>query len=1096
MIRDSLIAGRWALGLALLVSCGFVAERAQAQQAEATFRDAANFQNAKEYSLAIDEWNKFLKDNPTHKQAVQAQHYLGVCYMQLKEPDNAKAIAAFEGVLKAMDAKEPPKHDQLEETYLNLGWLYFNQGAGGKKEPLTKAATTFEAMLKKFPEGKQAADGLWFLGEAYYQAGEKEKAATTYKSLLDKFPKGARKCDALYALGSTYEELGKYDQAGPIYDTFLAECKESELFAEVGMRKAETIFQAGLAAEKANNAEQAKKSFTDAEKGFAAAAGAKDFKAADHALSRQAFCLSRLGKSAEAAALYAKLATDFPQSPQAADANLTAGRLFNDAKNPDEARKFFEKVVAAGGAPSVEAAHWLCKIELAAKQPAKAYELATKTLAGAKEGAFLPQLKLDQADALYEQPNEKAKSIDLYLKIASDSPDDAIAPQALYNAAYTALEVDQHDAGLKHAQAFLDKYKSSELVPEAKYVIAECSFLSKKYAEAEKIYSDIVATHKDSPRVPLCLVRQGYSLFLQDKRPEAITALTAALPSLKTPDQTAEAQYLIGMCQLGQDKADDAAKAFAASLAANGMWRSADASLMGLANAQFKAKKYDDAKTAANRLLAEFKESKLGTEAQFRLAEIALAQNDHAGAAAAYDKVTAGAPQSIYAPHALYGKGLALYRQNEHAKAAEAFTSLLAAHADHALAPRAHSIRATCRHAAGDFKGAIEDIAAFLKSNPNGDEKSDAIYLQGLCQSGLKDYPAAIGTLEGLAKDQPNYSGLDKVLYELAWSQKLGGKEPEAAATFARLAKEKPDSSFAPEAIYHQGQDQYTQKKYADAAKLYDEAKAAFAKTKSTNKDLGEKIDYKLGWSLFYEKKYEPARNAFQAQLNDYPQGSLAGEGQFMIAECLFKQEKFGDALKAYDAAKGAKAPTPEIEALILLHGGQSAGQEKKWEDSLKWFGELMTKHPKSPYLAEALYEQGVAQQKLNKNDDALKTLEEAATKAVETNNAAVGARARFMLGEVHFQKKDFATAVKEFVRVMYGFGGEGATDDVRVWQAKAGYEAGRCLDVQIKDEKDNAKRKALVADALKYYNYVVDKHPQSMEKSGAAERIKELSKL
>jgi tetratricopeptide (TPR) repeat protein len=176
---------------------------------------------------------------------------------------------------------------------------------------------------------------------------------------------------------------------------------------------------------------------------------------------------------------------------------------------------------------------------------------------------------------------------------------------------------------------------------------------------------------------------------------------------------------------------------------------------------------------------------------------------------------------------------------------------------------------------------------------------------------------------------------------------------------------------------------------------------------------------------------------------------------------------------------------------LILLHGGQSAGQLKEWEDSLKWLAELTTKHPQSPYLNEAQYEQGWANQNLKKYDEAAKLYTEASA-----NRGEVGARARFMLGEVLFTQKQHEAAIKEFLRVMFGYGGEAAPAEIKKWQAKAGYEAGRCSEVQIKDEKNAAKKQQFLADALKYYGYVVEKHPEAGEKPEAAKRVAELSKL
>ena len=52
-----------------------------------------------------------------------------------------------------------------------------------------------------------------------------------------------------------------------------------------------------------------------------------------------------------------------------------------------------------------------------------------------------------------------------------------------------------------------------------------------------------------------------------------------------------------------------------------------------------------------------------------------------------------------------------------------------------------------------------------------------------------------------------------------------------------------------------------------------------------------------------------------------------------MEAECLFQQNKFAEALAAYEQVKDPSAK--DFQVLTLLHGGQAAGQLKQWEKSL-----------------------------------------------------------------------------------------------------------------------------------------------------------------
>ncbi|MBC8875541.1 MAG: tetratricopeptide repeat protein, partial [Planctomycetes bacterium] len=333
------------------------------------------------------------------------------------------------------------------------------------------------------------------------------------------------------------------------------------------------------------------------------------------------------------------------------------------------------------------------------------------------------------------------------------------------------------------------------------------------------------------------------------------------------------------------------------------------------------------------------------------------------------------------------------------------------------------------------------------------------------------------------------YANADKVLYELAWAYKSSGddaKQADAIANFAKLASGYPDSSLAAEANFHVGESHYEKREFEEAAKAY-----AAAKAKNPAKDIGEKAVYKLGWSHYQLEQYDAALADFTEQLGSFPQGPLKTDALFMKAECLYGLENYAEALPAYKATQGIELSSPTISVLALLHGGQSASQLKQWDEALALLAQIPEKHAESPYVPEACYELGWAKQNSGKEDEAMKDYEQAADKS----RGAVGARARFMIGELHFTRKKYVDAIREFQRTMYGYGGDKALPEVKKWQAKSGYEAGRCADVQIQGAAPPA-RPGLIADAKKYYQYVVDKHPQDELAAQAKTRLTELSKL
>jgi hypothetical protein len=63
-------------------------------------------------------------------------------------------------------------------------------------------------------------------------------------------------------------------------------------------------------------------------------------------------------------------------------------------------------------------------------------------------------------------------------------------------------------------------------------------------------------------------------------------------------------------------------------------------------------------------------------------------------------------------------------------------------------------------------------------------------------------------------------------------------------------------------------------------------------------------------------------------------------------------------------------------------------------------------------------------------------------------------------------------------------------------WQAKAGFEAGRCAEAQIAGATTAADRARHIADAKKFYQYVVETHAQHDLAKSAQQRLAEVGRL
>jgi cellulose synthase operon protein C len=1016
---------------------------------------AVGLQNREAYDLAIDAWGSFIKAHPADSRVNKARHYLGVCYYCAA--DNAWKGNQLESAVKSLDAaqqtleavvKIAPGFDLLEDTYLFLGLAQFKRAEIAADQPpkqpelaaaqYTAAAATFDKLLKSFPQSKNLAQVYYYRGECAYHLGQKAESVAFYSQALTKSPDDKLEPAIMYALGVTQEELKQWEAAGKTYDDYIKKYSNHRNLSEIIMRRGETLFQV--------------RQYQAAADWFAAAAARPGFEAADTSTMRQAVALAYLGKQAQAGDILAGVFTRFPNSTRLPvvlkTGHALAAKLITDG-NAKEALALVEKLL-----PHAEG----------------------------REGAAA--LAMDRADAVAAIPGRQAESPALYYSVAGKFPKDPVAPQAMYLAGYGAMTQGDFATALQYADAFLAAYATHALAADVRYVAAESRLQLGKYDEAEKLYAELLQANPQHRDVDIWKVREGTALRLQKKYAELIALLQPVASQIKNAEVRGEALFLIGSSQAEQKQYAEAVQSLEAALAAAPRWRQADDTLLVLGQAYYREKNGAKASETLKKLVADFPQSKVLDRAHFALGEYAAAANDLKAAEAEYRQVAEKWPRSSLVPYALRGLGWALFDQKEYAAAEEAFNSLVEKYPDQQQKLRGLYARGLARHHLGKFTESAVDLQAFLAAGGiEPAEKSDARYVLGLSQVGQKKLEEAVTTFRALLSEDPKYSVADKVYYELAWALKSAGREKESIETFAELIKQCPTSSYAGESQFCVGEAAYKDHKYPTAAAAY-----AAALEKAGKSDLGEKAAHKLGWAYYRLDSAAEAQQAFSYQRATWPKGPLAADATFMEAECLFKQKKFSDALATYERVKDTSSA--DFQVLSLLHSAQALDtlalamvrpdQEEQrretWKKGLALIDRLIKENPETAYKPEALYERGWALQNLGRFDEAMADYQQVLDKLGESK-AEAAARAQFMIGQIQFQQKKHADAVTSFYLVFYRY-------PFPQWQADAAFEAAKCFEALHKR-----------AQAIKQYQELVEKFPQSDKVPAAKSRIEALQR-
>jgi TolA-binding protein len=667
---------------------------------------------------------------------------------------------------------------------------------------------------------------------------------------------------------------------------------------------------------------------------------------------------------------------------------------------------------------------------------------------------------LDKADAAYAIPDRRAESQDLYLQIVTKYPDSRLAPAALYNAAYAAMENRKFDDALAMTKRFRQKYSDSDYMIDVLEVETDSHLLNNDAKAAEASATNLVNTYGNHPKVNLWRLNIGLAQFLQSNYQPALTTLQPIVDQLPSPEKKAEALHWIGCSQRKLSQTKAAIQTLTQSHQTNAQWRFADETLMRLSQAYFADKQGDNAKQVARKLIADFPKSKLLAEANYRMGEFDYEAGNYDGALKSYAAVIDNHDDSQFVPYALYGIGWSYLQKDQNDFASSAFEKLTNRFPEHKLTKQVAVGRAAANRGQGNADAAIADINSFLETEIDPAKRQEALYELGLAQIQKKDWPAVIQTFSKLIELAPSAPQADRYHYELAWAHKSNNDENSALEQFNAIAANFPTSNLAAEANFHIGQSAYMQKEYVNATKHFELASA------SEDPAVKEKAHYKLAWSYYKQKQFEKARIEFQKQLDTFPDGNLKADAMFMVSEALYETRKFDEALQRYKVAKPiietSKTVSLNFKILTDLHGAQSANEAGQHDQAIQFASSLIDKDVEQYIKQDAQMEIGDAYRAMNEPEKAIEAYSKAAF-----HPGATAARSKCMMGEILFDQKEFAAAINEFKTVRYGFGGNKANDEIKKWQAFACYEAARCNMVQISTPNiSDAEKKKFVSES------------------------------
>ena len=1041
--------------------------------ARAAYASAAALQNREAWDLAAEEWMALIAAHPQDPLARKGRYYLGIC--QLKADQWPEAQKTFRELVAAGG---DPATVALARWELGYGEFRAAQSQA-KPEAYAAAAKSLAEFLEKSPGQPQAADALFYLGESLWQAGRREEAIAAWQRFVRDHASSPRLPDVLYALGVGQTEAGSRKEAAATLKRFADSFPTHRLADDVALWRADVAIAAGTPAE--------------AEPLLMKLAAAKGPRAAE--------ALDRLGTArwsqknwTGAAEAFARLAQDFPAADRAARAAVSAGAAYLEAKQPDKARPWLQKAAAAGGPQAAEAAHRLALLELDARQPARAVEIASKALASLSagndnSGPLAAKLELDRADALWELPDRRKDAAAAYASIVERFPREPAARTAMSMTALVALGDGKAAEAVAKADLFLERHGrgpdagKDPVVLDVMAIRAEALLAKGDAAAAAEAYRGLIADSPPGPQRAAWQLREANARIADRQWQKAHDLLAAARPSLES-SAAAEAMLLDATALVELGKPADAVKLLESLDAAHPRWPRRPEALLLAVRAKREAGDKAGGLVLAEKLAADYPDAALADVAWYRLGQLRQDAGQYDAAIDAFAASRQRAPKGNRAAWGLLAAGWCHEAKGRLPEAIRTWTDLVDSYPDSSAVGPAVLARGDARQRTGDFKGGLADAKRVLDQKEgkwnDATSRGEARLLEALCLAGEKRYGDAAAAFQQLLAGKPDSSGTERVLFELAAVQSLDGRKAEAEKTFRTLVGRFPGGPRAAEAWFEIGESQWAAGRWDEAAQAYAASIKAASAVKGGPPALPEQARHKLGWAHAMKKDHAAAAAAFADQVAAHPAGPLAADGRAMLGESLFQAGKYAEASAAL--AKALEDPgrlsSDDLRGLAAVRASEAAAMQEKWSDSLAFADRLVVAQPKSAYAAQARYAAAWARQNLGRLDEALQAYREVA----DASRSELAARARMMEGEVLFEQGKHRDAIKSFFKAAYGFGEKEAPAAYHPWQAQATFEAARCFEVLEKPDQ-----------ARKLYAELVERYPDSQQTPAARKQLESL---
>jgi mutator protein MutT len=281
-----------------------------------------------------------------------------------------------------------------------------------------------------------------------------------------------------------------------------------------------------------------------------------------------------------------------------------------------------------------------------------------------------------------------------------------------------------------------------------------------------------------------------------------------------------------------------------------------------------------------------------------------------------------------------------------------------------------------------------------------------------------RNYEEALQSIERIS--QPARTIMEAkqhILFQLGNQSFVNSNFNKAVEYFNRsIALGEYNQNIKSEALYWRGESYYRLDEMNKAASDY---RSYLQQTEQKSGDMYSLAYYNLGYISFHQQKYDESLSYFMkfVGLKNDNKDALA-DSYNRIGDCYFYSRSFNEALSYYKLAGDANHASSDY---ALYQQALVKGIQKQYGEKISILNNLVQHYPSSPYIVNALFEQGRAYVQLGNNQSAIRSYQELIAKYPQN---ALALKASSEMALLYYQDGNYDKAVSTYKQIAVQYKG------------------------------------------------------------------------